>query len=60
MSSASSADWAKWMTYRLPHLAAELLAEQIRHVGLVVDDQNADAHTFSHLLEVRRLRGGGQ
>src|SRR5258708_4037300 len=28
----------------LSHFATEALAKQLRHVGLVVDDQNADAH----------------
>ena len=42
----------------LPHLAAEALAEQLGDIGLVIDDQDADAHARSSLAAAaRRLRG---
>ena len=41
----------------LPHLAAKTLAEQLGDVGLVIDDQDADAHAAPLDQAARRRRG---
>ena len=41
----------------LAHFVAETLAEQLGHIGLVVDDQDADAHYVPLDQAARRRRG---
>src|SRR6185295_4360696 len=41
----------------LPHLVTEALPEQVGHIRLIVNDQDADAHHAPRDWATRRLRG---